>query len=357
MAIVAYSVYDNEYVKNLKLFSTNRHETLILDGIYTFDKPRMYAETNNRLDPNYLDLNPSVNQNGGAEYTYNFWLYYNLRSVIEERIAVGDDKNKYIILFLKGDLTVLPYNQNNYSCDTDGGKKYIVVKNPLVKLKNDGTELIIEYNNINNPDTFNSSAVKIGSCVSNKEKNLNNKLGIKEINNKVYNKTWNMITIVMQENAKNEDELFVNRANCKVYFNGTLIADRSTLNNSLMDEYSAEIKSTVMKKNLGNLHLNPTTELVKRGLSDQDYITNGISQIIETDEITRDIPLKMANLGYFNYALSGDEIIRLYNRKFKNQQAKIEITLPGNKTLKFGDKINTAMYNEDTTNVLPVKQI
>ena len=166
-----------------------------------------------------------------------------------------------------------------------------------------------------------------------------------------------MITIVMQENAKNEDELFVNRANCKVYFNGTLIADRSTLNNSLMDEYSAEIKSTVMKKNLGNLHLNPTTELVKRGLSDQDYITNGISQIIETDEITRDIPLKMANLGYFNYALSGDEIIRLYNRKFKNQQAKIEITLPGNKTLKFGDKINTAMYNEDTTNVLPVKQI
>lgn len=356
MAIIAYSIYDNEYVKNLKLFSTNRHETLILDGIYTFDKSRMYAETNNRFDPNYFDLNPSVNQNGGAEYTYNFWLYYNIRSVIDEKIAINDDKNKYIILFLKGDLTLLPYNQNNYACDTDGDKKYVVVKNPLVKLKNDGTELIVEYNNINNPDTYNSSAVKIGSCITNKQQSTNNKLGIKEINNKSYNKTWNMITIVMQENAKNEDELFVNRTNCKVYFNGTLIADRSTLNNSLNNENSADIKSTVMKKNLGNLHLNPTLDLIDKGLSRQDYINNNISQIIETDEITKDIPLKMANLSYFNYALSGDDIIKLYNRKFSKKEAKITITISDNKIV-YGDKINTTLYNEDSTNVMPVKQI
>jgi hypothetical protein len=357
MAIIAYSIYDNEYVKNLKLFSTNRHETLILDGIYTFDKPRMYAETNNRFDPNYFDLNPSVNQNGGAEYTYNFWLYYNIRSVIDEKIAINDDKNKYIILFLKGDLTLLPYNQNNYACDTDGDKKYVVVKNPLVKLKNDGTELIVEYNNINNPDTYNSSAVKIGSCITNKQQSTNNKLGIKEINNKSYNKTWNMITIVMQENAKNEDELFVNRTNCKVYFNGTLIADRSTLNNSLNNENSADIKSTVMKKNLGNLHLNPTSDLINKGLSSQDYINNNISQIIETDEITKDIPLKMANLSYFNYALSGDDIIKLYNRKFSKKEAKITITISDNNKIVYGDKINTTLYNEDSTNVMPVKQI
>jgi len=357
MAIIAYSIYDNEYVKNLKLFSTNRHETLILDGIYTFDKPRMYAETNNRFDPNYFDLNPSVNQNGGAEYTYNFWLYYNIRSVIDEKIAINDDKNKYIILFLKGDLTLLPYNQNNYACDTDGDKKYVVVKNPLVKLKNDGTELIVEYNNINNPDTYNSSAVKIGSCITNKQQSTNNKLGIKEINNKSYNKTWNMITIVMQENAKNEDELFVNRTNCKVYFNGTLIADRSTLNNSLNNENSADIKSTVMKKNLGNLHLNPTLDLINKGLSSQDYINNNISQIIETDEITKDIPLKMANLSYFNYALSGDDIIKLYNRKFSKKEAKITITISDNNKIVYGDKINTTLYNEDSTNVMPVKQI
>lgn len=357
MAIIAYSIYDNEYVKNLKLFSTNRHETLILDGIYTFDKPRMYAETNNRFDPNYFDLNPSVNQNGGAEYTYNFWLYYNIRSVIDEKIAINDDKNKYIILFLKGDLTLLPYNQNNYACDTDGDKKYVVVKNPLVKLKNDGTELIVEYNNINNPDTYNSSAIKIGSCITNRQQSTNNKLGIKEINNKSYNKTWNMITIVMQENAKNEDELFVNRTNCKVYFNGTLIADRSTLNNSLNNENSADIKSTVMKKNLGNLHLNPTLDLINKGLSRQDYINNNISQIIETDEITKDIPLKMANLSYFNYALSGDDIIKLYNRKFSKKEAKITITISDNNKIVYGDKINTTLYNEDSTNVMPVKQI
>ena len=93
-------------------------------------------------------------------------------------------------------------------------------------------------------------------CVSNKEKNLNNKLGIKEINNKVYNKTWNMITIVMQENPSNEPELFTKRTNCKVYFNGTLISDRVTNTTDYLNTTEQSL-STVMKKNISNLHLNP----------------------------------------------------------------------------------------------------
>jgi len=112
-----------------------------------------------------------------------------------------------------------------------------------------------------------------------------------------------------------------------------------------------------MKKNLGNLHLNPTSDLINKGLSSQDYINNNISQIIETDEITKDIPLKMANLSYFNYALSGDDIIKLYNRKFSKKEAKITITISDNNKIVYGDKINTTLYNEDSTNVMPVKQI
>jgi thymidylate synthase len=34
----------------------------------------------------------------------------------------------------------------------------------------------------------------------------------------MYNKTWNMITIVLQESPSNEEKLFSNRTNCKIYF-------------------------------------------------------------------------------------------------------------------------------------------
>lgn len=356
MAILAYSIYDREYIKNINLFNTNKKETLILDGIYLFSEVMGVAETTNILDPNYFNLNPSVNQNGGAEYTFNFWLYYNLNNQ-NKKISNSDSSDKYIILFNKGDLNLINYNQFNYACDTDKGKKYLLIKNPLVKIKNDGTEIIVEYNNINYPDTFNSSAKKIGDCTSETNKNQN-KLGIKEIDNNAYNKTWNMITIVMQENAKNEDELFVNRTNCKVYFNATLIADRSTLNNALSTENNADIYSTVMKKNSGNLYINPTNNLINYGLSREDYISNNITQITESDEITKDIPLKMADLTYFNYSLSQDEIIKLYKKKFNTKEAKLATSTIDSRKIKIGDRINYDMYNgEDTSITLPVKPI
>jgi len=358
MAILAYSIYDREYINNISLYNTNRKKTLILDGIYPYSEHMIRVETINRLDPNYFDLNPSINQNGGAEYTFNFWLYYNLmdqNNLIDT--GSGNTQNKYIILFTKGDLNLLNYNQFDYACDTKNNKKYLLIKNPLVKLKNDGTELIVEYNNINYPDTFNSSARKIGTCTSTIQNQ--NKLGIKEIDNIAYNKTWNMITIVMQENPKNEDELFVNRTNCKVYFNATLIADRSTLNNALSDENNADIYSTVMKKNSGNLYINPNYNLITYGgLSSDDYTSGSLQRKKESDGLTDDIPLKIANLSYYNYSLNHDEILKLYKNKFNTKLAKFSTDNPDSRKIKIGDRINYDMYNGENPNItLPVKPI
>jgi len=357
MAFIAYSIYDTEYIKNIKLSNSNKNQTLILDGIYSFDKPNSRVETINKLDPNYFDLNPSVNQNGGAEYSYNFWLYYNIMDNTTQRIVQGDDKDKYIILFFKGDLNTLPYNQFEYSRDTYQQKNYLIVKNPLVKISNDGKDIIVEYNNINHPDTFNSSSKKLKGS-ANQIKNLkDNKLGIKDINNQTYNKTWNMITIVMQENPEQEDELFVNRTNCKVYFNGTLISDRSTLNNNLTNENSTDMHSTVMKKNQGNLYINPNIKLINKGLSTDHYVARQIEEQTETDTITKDVPLKMANLSYYNYALSQDEILKLYNKKFPIKEVVLVTSVIDKNKVRIGDKVNFNMYDGENEITVPVKSI
>jgi len=355
MGFIAYSVYDREYINSVKIFNTNKKQTIILDGIYEYNQTPTVAETVNREDPRYMDINPSVNQNGGAEYSYNFWLYYNIKN---SSILDTDNSNKYITLFYKGTRSFLPYNQFKYSCDTaneNGGsitpKNYLIVKNPLVKISNDGKQVIVEYNNINHPDTFNSTSSKLNCTSGNIYDSKENKLGIKDIDTNKYNKTYNMITIVMQENPNNEDELFVNRTNCKIYFNGTLIADRSTLDTDLANDKNPDSYSTVMKKNGGYLYINPHTHFI----GSSDIISTAIPEILEEDDITKDVPLKIAGLSYFNYALSSDEIIKLYNKRFTTNIIKLSNT--NTKLINIGDKVNFDIYDGEDSNKIPVKPI
>jgi len=356
MAFLAYSIYDNEYIKSIKIYNTNKKETKILDGIYEFDQPTYTVDTMNRFDPRYLDINPSVNQTGGAEYSYNFWLYYNVKNPNSYFID-GTSKDKYIVLFYKGLRNLINYNQFEYSCDTKSKVgnplKYLLVKNPLVKLSNDGSHLVVEYNNINTPDTFNSSSSKKNCKITNLYDNIENKLGVKEMDNRLFNKTFNMITIVMQEIPTNEDELFVNRTNCKVFLNATLISNRSTLNNDLASETSTDSYSTVMKKNVGNLYINPYKHF--EGISEH-YVKAPINKITETDDITQDVPLKMADLSYFNYALTADDVTNLYLRKFNTEYVK-PISIVNPKSINVGNKFNKDLYDSDNGNVMPVRSI
>jgi hypothetical protein len=370
MAFIAYSIFDREYINSISLFNTNKKETKIFTGIYPYDKDMIKIETFNRADPYYFDLNPSVNQNGGAEYSYNFWIYFNIKDASDNKYITQKESetavttDKYIVLFYKGVKQLIPYNQFKYSCDTtkiattDAQKNYLLVKNPLVKINNNGEEIIIEYNNLNTPDTFNSSAIQLNCASTSKIYDSNkNKLGIKNIDTKMFNKMYNMITIVLQESPSNEEALFTNRTNCKVYFNGSLISDRSTYNTDIITEDSTDRVSTVMKKNMGNLYINPAKFFND---DNTDYIKK-IDPITDTDNITKDAPLKMANLSYFNYALDVDEIYKLYNKGFSKELA--DIIVKNDSTIKdntlIGSKINFDIYNSDNAdnNKLPVESI
>jgi hypothetical protein len=337
MAFICYSIYNNEIITSIKINTTTKRKTEIFTGIFDYtEEKNIMVETYDATADKFLDINPSTNQNGGAEYSYNFWLFFDLNDSNGGLIATTDDsitsaykKYAYIVLFYKGEVNKLPLLTNNYQCDFyNNGKlqdfKYldenINIKNPLVKIRNDGEEIIVEYNNINFPESYNSSAKKINCELQTiKDRNLN-KFGIKEIDTKKLKQTFNMITIVFQEKPKNELIFNVESANCRVYFNGILIENRIAQSSSIEnnDDFTS-IKSRVMKSNLSKLLINPLS------------VTPAINSIqpIKTsrgnEEKKIDIsPLLLADLSYFNYALSQKEITLLYNKGYTKSKVSFK---------------------------------
>ena len=340
MAFISYSVYNREFINSITLSTSNKKITKIFTGIvdYTVIKD-IDIETYNKSDFSYLDINPSINQNGGAEYSYNFWLFFrtvpgqntiqtiddNIKNILSNeyrdvsnfsKTDEYKEKDKYIVLFYKGETTPMITNiKNNYDCDTTS-QIYdypILVKNPLIKIKNDASEIIVEFNNINHPDTYNSIGGQTIDCtqLTDYEKRNHNKFGIKDIDPK-YKEKFNMITVVFQEQPKNNNVFNNNKSSCRVYFNGELKADKLSNTNSIENDEINNFKSRVMKSNLSQLHINPKN------------INGDISTHKLTDRITNISPLQMSDLTYYNYALTNTEIKRLYNNGFNKYDASFK---------------------------------
>ena len=339
MAFISYSVYNREFINSISLYSTNKKITKIFTGILDYTNIKnIDIETYNKNDFSYLDINPSINQNGGAEYSYNFWLFFrtDIKNVGDNNIktAWGDytqlttyynnvssnttnKSSKYIVLFYKGEsVPMITNNKNNYDCDNTKDNIYdypILVKNPLIKIKNDASEIIVEFNNINHPDTYNSIGGQTIDCtqLTDYEKRNHNKFGIKDIDPK-YKEKFNMITVVFQEQNKSDNIFNNNKSNCKVYFNGELKADKLSNTNSIEDDTINNFKSRVMKSNLSQLHINPK------------IINGDILEHTLNDNITKISPLQMSDLTYYNYALTNSEIKNLYNNGFNKYDASFK---------------------------------
>ena len=348
MAFIGYSIYNREFINSISISNTNKKITKIFSGIFDYsDNSNIDIETYNKTDFSYLDINPSINQNGGAEYSYNFWLFFKpttlLTSGLPDVITTGEsgahisdalidnggyrtisgqitaDKKhmQYIVLFYKGEsIPIISNITNEYDCNTTETifDYPILVKNPLIKIKNDCTEIIVEFNNINHPDTYNSTGAKTIDCASDSGYNdrNHNKFGIKNIDVDKYKEKFNMITVVFQENPKIDNIFNNNKSNCKVYLNGDLKSDKLSNTNSIEDAEIKNFKSRAMRSNLSKLHINPKK------------INGHISKKTLDDKITEISPLQMADLTYYNYALTTSEIKRLYKNGFNKYNATIK---------------------------------
>jgi hypothetical protein len=338
MAFISYTVYNKEYINSIDLSTSNRKITKIFSGILDYNNDsNIEFETFNKTDYTYININPSINQNGGAEYSYNFWLYFDVDTSTNLIVPSGNitnpskgsadtiskingdprNKYKYLILFYKGENKQLPLKKNSqlsYDCkhksiDFDD---QIIIKNPLVKIRNDGKQIIVDYNNINNPESYNTDTKNLLCNDANfLEERNDNKFGIKDIDVNNYKRKFNMITIVFKEQSETEQLFYKKNASCKIYLNKKLITDRLATVENIENDQINKFNSRVMKSNFSKLHINPITNT---------NITSYVNHTLQ-DTVTETPSLQVADLTYFNYALTQVEIDRLYDMGFNKYPA------------------------------------
>ena len=276
LGVISYSIYNNDIrsnIYNMSVQTITKKQVPVFKGIYSYSSGKITYNTNNPEYGDYISLDPSMNQNGGAEYSYNFWLYITAESAEDT-----------VVLFTRGSDKKVNY-KSEHNCDANEESSWYLVKNPLVKLFKDldnNHGLVIELNSLNDPDGFKLNSDK-PDCNST-DKLLKNAsfIGIKDMDQS-YNEKWTMVTFVVQETNPTEDIIFRNKANVKIYINGILNTEKSVGNETTT--------STAMLHNHGKLHINP-------GSSEGDSKT------------------MIADLLYSNYALSIDEVVTLYKAKF-----------------------------------------
>lgn len=345
MGYVAYNIYLIELHHMFKGNNDIRKETEIFNGIIDFhDIKELKYNTKNRAHEKYRDISPSINQQGGAEYTYNFWLYVD-QSKIQQ---LKNENQKDILLFLKGEKIVYYNNNINYNCmyrsgdSTSTKHPVLLTKNPLVRLSYDGKNLAVDYNNILSPDSYQNNS-KYNRCDSVDNNDLwwdrnKNMIGVYDIE---FSNKWFMVTIVMKEVADNNNILTKNRAICRIYINGLLVFENKleTIYGSNQDIYSATFKN-----NNSPLYINPIFNMkydtpaeplaLQKKNQNLPYLDMSTAKY-DDNKYNIDNPndisgvIKMGDLKYYNYALEADAINQLFRTGLKN------VKLDVNKDVKY----------------------
>lgn len=292
MGVLAYGIYNKnaqEMLLDMINPSSIKKSTKIIDGAYEYiGNTSTKFNTTDKTKGTYVDLSPSINQKGGAVYTYNFWLYF------PNAAATGVDKDKTLVLFNKGSNTLVKYT-SSLRCNTIDN--WFLVKNPLVRLDfNDSKHIdaiVVEFNSIETPDVFHEGAnTGDKNCSGDMVTKDANLIGIKDLATRTdLLEQWNMITIVVSETSP-DDNVFVssNQALVKLYLNGYAYLNK---------DGQLENKSTAMKTNNSDLHL---------GFSGNTTVPTIYTVANESTKVA------ISDLTYFNYVLEDKEIIDLFKK-------------------------------------------
>lgn len=291
MGVIAYSIYNRDttgFIEDMTKEVIIKKKVKIIDGTMSYDNSKTAViNTSVPYYGNYKEIVPSINQKGGAEYSYSFWLY------IPES---AESPNIQKVLFLKGSKTKTKYISKYNNCHSNSG--WYLVKNPLIKVNinssNNLDAIIAEFNTIKSPDAVHESP-EILNCnsadLNDKDKNL---FGIYGLSNRTdLQNNWSMVTLVVSETNPSSDIMFRNEAVVKMYLNGY-----EYFNKTGDAFYSGGTVTTAMRNNNGNLYINPD-------------ISSSLNNVA------------IADLTYFNYALSDEEVIRLHKVGFNKQTASL----------------------------------
>jgi hypothetical protein len=324
--VIGFSVYNAEFINSIRRSGVNKIKIPIFEGIkdlYTVSNEEY--NTSNKKSGSFKALNdtPSYNQAAGSEYTYNFWIYKDGSKYRSDGDCKQNDKNNadmgfglhetdtidytysvngststydQTILFLKGNKDVIEYNN---ICGKK--KKDIMIKNPLVKFEQCGRNLTVEFNTLKNKDVVIENSPDVcGSAAMNWQMGNAHKVTLGGFDHPKFDKKWHMVTIVIQDTYPTDPQPLRNKVRCRIYVNTVLELDKYVdgIINTIND-YNKE--PTVLKLNKGHLHIMPIITV------------DGKTTYVPKDEKA----LMMANLSYFNYALTPGDIDSLFSEKFK----------------------------------------
>lgn len=308
MGYIGYNIYLIELQNMFQGENDIRKEVSILNGTYDFSNSEVKFNTSDPSELNYKNIKPSINQEGGAEYSYNFWLNIDQEKLKDSTSSSASGVEKDIILFLKGEKNLYYNSKTNFNCANNltTNNPIILTKNPLVRLSADGKRIAVDYNNIYSSDSYQHGS-KYNNCGyidSGADWNKRNKnaLGIYEIE---FNNKWFMVTIVMREVADSNNILSLNRASCKMYVNGVKLLDKK-----VETKYANKRYSATFRNNASHFYINPLIDnrIIKDTMNPYNRVTKGTA-------------LRMADAKYYNYAINDEMITSLYNKGFNTEVA------------------------------------
>ena len=317
-------IYNMELVNNAIEAGKVKKQVPVFSGIRDLRTGSSY-NTTTKADPTFKDISPSINQPSGAEMTYNFWLYKDGTIFPEPVIGNGmqytdaglspDD----FILFVHGDKKATDYSN---VCGVT--KNDIKIKCPLVKLERGGDVLTVEFNTVAAKDAVKEQARNTCREFSTDWLFMNShKIAIRGLRNPENSKKWNMISIIIQDTSPNDPLPIRNKIRCRIYVNSVLQLDRYV--DSGIGLASGQ---SLLRRNNSYFHIAPQVTITpyvydSPGNSSSKRATTTTTRVINTDNA-----LMMADLTYFNHALSSDDIKAIYAKGFtKDMAAKIEVNV------------------------------
>lgn len=314
--VLAFYIYNREYIQALQTATEPRKTVIIFNGIKDLNTNHNEVyETRDTTHPTFKDMKVAINQKGGAEFSYNFWMYKDQNAlntnITQDTLSPLTDaglRTDDIVLFLKG-------YKNTYTYKNLCGKEKtdLLVKCPVVKLQQKGKSLVVEVNTTASPDTVHEGARSTCTDLSQNWRERNAHLvALDGLDSANFDKKWFMVSIVVQDVTPYDPLPFRNRVRVAIYINGILELDKYIEGRlgSMGDD------ATVIRQNTGPFYVAPTISLNRfTGLNESNVpqyttLTAGFPASIPTKA------LYLADMSYYNYVLPEDEIKALYAKKF-----------------------------------------
>lgn len=364
--LIGFAIYNFEMLKSIQKFKSVQLTTPIFQGVVDFNTMGTYTyntiNPNNPLDTTYRNLGNAINQAGGAEFTYNFWLY------MDPSAGTSGTNNKIVttffdpkknspktingtyttdfglntdqfILFLRGTNSAVVYDS---LCGTTK-KSDIMVKCPLVKLENAGDVLSVEFNTVQTKDkegrfrgadAVSQNARNTCSDVSNDWSYKNSyKIGIKNLK-ATYPAQWFMVTLVIMDTYPSDPLPIRDKSRCQIYINGAIQLD--TYVDGMLNPPNTAGPS-ILLQNQGNLYVGPAITYTNPQIgSIQSTIAPGSSGLINQPR-----SLCMADLTFMNYVPTPGQITTMYSSGFTKSYASPPSAAPQQMASAFMNKLST----------------